>query len=64
MTIEGRPIVLASRKSDLALTQSNWVRAALIKHHPDLEIKIETFVTRGDQILDVALAKVGGKGLL
>lgn len=63
MTIEGRPIVLASRKSDLALTQSNWVRAALIKHHPDLEIKIETFVTRGDQILDVALAKVGGKGL-
>lgn len=63
MTIEKTTMILASRKSDLALTQSQWVRTELLKHHPDLEIKIETFVTRGDQILDVALAKVGGKGL-
>src|SRR3954447_441908 len=56
-------IVVGTRKSPLALTQTEWVLDQLRKHHPDLEIGMEKIVTKGDRILDVTLSKVGGKGL-
>jgi len=54
---------IASRRSQLAMVQTNWVRDELVKAHPNLEISIEAMATQGDKILDVALAKIGDKGL-
>jgi hydroxymethylbilane synthase len=54
---------IASRRSQLAMVQTHWVRDALLHAHPDLEIRIEAMATQGDKILDVALAKIGDKGL-
>ncbi len=54
---------IATRKSQLALWQAEYVRARLIELHPDLEVELVTFTTQGDKILDTPLAKVGGKGL-
>lgn len=54
---------IASRRSQLAMVQTNWVKAELEKAHPGLTIKVETMATKGDKILDVALAKIGDKGL-
>ena len=54
---------IASRRSQLAMVQTNWVRDELQKAHPDLAITIEAMATQGDKILDVALAKIGDKGL-
>lgn len=56
-------IVVGTRKSPLALTQTEWVMAKLKEHHAGLEIGMEKIVTKGDRILDVTLSKVGGKGL-
>jgi len=56
-------IIVGTRKSPLALTQTEWVLAQLQKHHPELEIGMEKIVTKGDRILEVTLSKVGGKGL-
>lgn len=54
---------IASRRSQLAMVQTHWVREALLEAHPDLGISIEAMATQGDKILDVALAKIGDKGL-
>jgi len=54
---------IATRKSALALWQAEFVKAELEKHHPGLEVVLYPLVSRGDKILDVPLAKVGGKGL-
>jgi len=54
---------IASRRSQLALVQTHWVRDALELVHPGLVISIEAMATQGDKILDVALAKIGDKGL-
>jgi hydroxymethylbilane synthase len=43
--------------------QANWVREQLSREYPDLPVEIRTIKTMGDKILDVPLAKVGGKGL-
>ena len=56
-------ITVGTRKSPLALTQTEWVLGELKKHHPELEMGMEKIVTKGDRILDVTLSKVGGKGL-
>tara|TARA_Y100001968_G_scaffold256415_1_gene242783 strand:- start:18253 stop:19155 length:903 start_codon:yes stop_codon:yes gene_type:complete len=45
------------------MVQTNWVMAQLKKAHPLLEISVEAMATQGDKILDVALAKIGDKGL-
>ena len=45
------------------MVQTEWVRDELAKAHPGLEISIEAMATQGDKILDVALAKIGDKGL-
>ncbi|MEN9208225.1 MAG: hydroxymethylbilane synthase [Gloeomargarita sp. GMQP_bins_120] len=54
---------IGSRQSQLALIQTHWVRDELQKHYPDREFPIITMTTQGDKILDVALAKIGDKGL-
>lgn len=54
---------IATRKSLLALWQAEYVKAELEKHHPGLEVELVPLTSRGDKILDVPLAKVGGKGL-
>jgi hydroxymethylbilane synthase len=61
--MNGSPLRIASRRSQLAMVQTHWVRDALIQAHPGLEIRIEAMATQGDKILDVALAKIGDKGL-
>jgi hydroxymethylbilane synthase len=54
---------IASRRSQLAMVQTHWVRDELRRAHPELTIQIEAMATQGDKILDVALAKIGDKGL-
>lgn len=54
---------IASRRSQLAMVQTEWVRDQLLLAHSGLEISIEAMATQGDKILDVALAKIGDKGL-
>ncbi len=61
--MNGSPLRIASRRSQLAMVQTHWVRDALLQAHPGLEIRIEAMATQGDKILDVALAKIGDKGL-
>ena len=54
---------IATRKSQLALWQANYVKDALQQLHANLEVELVTMTTQGDKILDTPLAKVGGKGL-
>ncbi|MGP2657299.1 hydroxymethylbilane synthase [Malaciobacter sp. WC5094] len=56
-------LVIATRQSKLALWQSEYIKAELNKHYPDMKIELKTFSTKADKILDVPLAKIGGKGL-
>lgn len=56
-------VVIATRESPLALWQAYFVRDTLLKMHPDISVELLGMTSRGDQILDVPLAKVGGKGL-
>lgn len=56
-------IVIATRESPLALWQANYVRTALEQAHPGLTVVLKGMTSRGDQLLDTPLAKVGGKGL-
>ncbi|MDH6100599.1 hydroxymethylbilane synthase [Anabaenopsis sp. FSS-46] len=58
-----RTIRIGSRKSQLALVQTDWVREQLQKSFPDITFEVHTMSTQGDKILDVALAKIGDKGL-
>ena len=59
-----RNFTVGSRRSQLALTQTKWVLSQL-KHlnEDELDFTLHEMVTKGDQILDVTLSKVGGKGL-
>ncbi len=54
---------IGTRRSQLALWQANWVKETLVRRNPDLDVEIVKIKTTGDKILDVPLAKVGGKGL-
>jgi hydroxymethylbilane synthase len=56
-------LVIASRESRLAMWQAEHVRAKLSALYPQCSIEILGMTTQGDQILDRALSKVGGKGL-
>lgn len=58
-----RKIIVGSRRSKLAITQTNWVIDQLKAIDPSFEFEVKEIVTKGDQILDVTLSKVGGKGL-
>lgn len=54
---------LGTRGSALALWQANWTRTALERRWPRLTVELVPIKTTGDKILDVPLAKIGGKGL-
>ncbi|MFL5273571.1 MAG: hydroxymethylbilane synthase [Anaeromyxobacteraceae bacterium] len=56
-------IRIATRRSPLAKWQANHVAGLLRAREPGLEVKLHELLTKGDKILDVALARVGGKGL-
>ena len=56
-------VTIGTRGSKLALWQAHWAREQLEKQHAGLQVRLEIIKTRGDKILDVPLAKVGGKGL-
>lgn len=56
-------LVIATRGSQLALWQSNHIKAVLEEQNPGLEVELNVIVTTGDRIQDKALSKIGGKGL-
>lgn len=56
-------VIIGTRDSALALWQTNWVRDRLIEFYPNMTVEIKAVKTQGDKILDVALAKIGDKGL-
>jgi hydroxymethylbilane synthase len=56
-------LVVATRGSALAMWQANHVKARLEADDPELRVTLLVLKTKGDKILDVPLAKVGGKGL-
>jgi hydroxymethylbilane synthase len=56
-------VVIATRESPLALWQAEHVRDILAQRHPGTTVDLLGMTTRGDQILDRTLSKVGGKGL-
>lgn len=58
------PIVkIGTRRSPLALWQANSVKASLERRFPHIRVELVGIKTQGDKILDIPLAKVGGKGL-
>src|SRR5690606_19654618 len=54
---------IATRKSQLALTQSEWVASRLRERDPSLEVELVTIETKGDRETKKPLAAIGGKGL-
>jgi hydroxymethylbilane synthase len=58
-----KKISIGTRGSKLALWQAEWIKSVLEKRYTYLEIELNKIKTTGDRILDVPLAKVGGKGL-
>ena len=58
-----KEIRIGTRSSALALWQAEWVKSELEKKYPGLNVSLTKIKTTGDKILDVPLAKVGGKGL-
>jgi hydroxymethylbilane synthase len=62
MTAPAR-VVIATRESPLALWQAEHVRDLLASRNPGTSVELLGMTTRGDQILDRTLSKVGGKGL-
>jgi len=56
-------IKIASRESALALWQSHHIKQRLQALYPELHVEVVGMTPKGDQILDVPLSKVGGKGL-
>ena len=58
-----RKFIIGSRGSDLALWQANYVKKSLEHGFPERQFEIRIIQTTGDQVLDVALSKIGDKGL-
>lgn len=56
-------IIIGTRGSKLALWQAQWIRTAIERVAPSFDVDLEIIKTKGDKILDVPLAKIGGKGL-
>ena len=54
---------IGTRASLLAVTQSTWVKNQIEQQYPGTTVELVKILTKGDKILDVPLAKVGGKGL-
>ncbi len=62
-TMLPKRLVIATRESRLAMWQAQHVQAWLRQRYPDCEVELLGMTTRGDQILDRPLSKIGGKGL-
>lgn len=60
---EKKTIVIGSRGSELAMWQSNFIKNELEKKNKSVSVEIKLIKTKGDKILDVALSKIGDKGL-
>lgn len=60
---ERKRLIIATRGSKLAMWQAEWVRSSIMQLDPSLTVEIKKIKTTGDKILDVPLAKIGGKGL-
>ncbi|OIP56616.1 MAG: hydroxymethylbilane synthase [Helicobacteraceae bacterium CG2_30_36_10] len=58
-----KKITIATRGSQLALWQSNYIKDILQEQNPGLEVELNVIVTTGDKIIDRPLAAIGGKGL-
>lgn len=58
-----KEIVIATRGSKLALWQAEYIKGRIEDHHKNVSCRLEIIKTMGDKILDVPLAKIGGKGL-
>lgn len=58
-----RSVKLATRKSQLALTQSGWVARELMRLNPGLHVELVDMTTSGDQLSQQPLPQIGGKGL-
>jgi hydroxymethylbilane synthase len=58
-----RTLRLGTRGSALALWQANWTKRELENRWPAVRVDVVSIKTTGDRILDVPLAKIGGKGL-
>ena len=56
-------ITIATRKSPLAMWQAEFIQAQLQAQHPGLQVDLLPMTTKGDQLLDSPLSKIGGKGL-
>ena len=61
--MDNRTIIIGTRGSKLALWQAEWVKSEIRRLHPGVDVTLNKIKTTGDKILDVPLAKVGGKGL-
>ena len=58
-----KKLVIATRRSRLALWQAEHIQEALKRLHPGLAVELLPISTKGDEILDRSLESVGGKGL-
>lgn len=61
--LKKKKLVVGTRSSQLALWQADYVISCLQQRYPGLEIEKRLMTTKGDQILNAPLAKIGGKGL-
>lgn len=58
-----KKLTIATRGSKLALWQSNHIKSVIESNFSDVQVELKIIITSGDKILDVPLAKIGGKGL-
>ncbi len=58
-----KKLIIGTRSSKLALWQANYIGECLRTEYPEVEVSLCHIMTTGDKILDVPLAKIGGKGL-
>ncbi len=56
-------VIVGSRGSKLALTQTQWVIDKIKEHHPEVDFEIKVIKTKGDELINIALDKIGGKGV-
>ncbi len=61
--LRNEKIIIGTRKSELALWQAYFVKKEIEKRYKSIKVEIKKISTKGDKILDVALSKIGDKGL-
>ena len=58
-----RHLIIATRKSPLAIRQTELVKTALLALHPFLSVELLGITTKADQMQNTTLSEIGGKGL-